>query len=440
MTFVVSIEKLVHGAHGLARLPDGLTLFIPGALPGEEIRAEIVHRKKDFAFARKISIIKPSPHRIEPICNHYPECGGCQLQHVDYRAQTIFKNEMLHDSLKRIIGPDGPLPGPVTASPQIFKYRHRLKFHVKPSTGELCFLKRGSHQFVPIKKCELACTEINSILASLPVHPAWKRISPKVKNIIIGNSPEESAATLLLTISKSNGSMARDLDIILRDLPCIKAVFLKKSKGRLRGPFPPNAPQGGRRMFSLPFSSPGLSERSITVSPGVFVQNNWEVNKIMVKKVMELAGHKGASRVLDLHCGMGNFILPLGAKASEVLGVDSDPLAIRDGKLNAKALDIPATFINMTDYEAATGLLKQAESFDVVLLDPPRGGCRNLLPLLPALAQGRLIYISCDPPTLARDINALISLGFTLESFEAFDMFPHTFHTEVIAVLKSSSI
>ncbi len=440
MTSVLTIEKLVHGGYGLARLPDGLAVFIPGTIPGEKIEAEVVRRRKDYAFARPLRIMEPSAHRIPPACRHYPECGGCQLLHVDYRMQTVLKAQMLRDSLERIMGPQGPLPDRVTASPETFNYRHRLKFRVKPATGEPGFLEKGSHRIVPIKKCLLARTEINTVLASLPRHPAWKRTARMVRHVTMGSSPEESRITVLLAISVPGGKprrrLHRDIDDILKDIPEIKAIFLKKRGKNLVGPYPPDAPDKGKRIFSFISSAPGMKEPRIMATPGVFVQNNWKVNRLMVKKALEFSGGGKHERILDLHCGIGNFILALGARASKAMGVDSDAQAVTDAVLNAQALGIQADFINKTDHEAAMELLKNGESFDTVILDPPRGGCRGILPLLPALTSKRLIYISCDPPTLARDLKSLVSQGFHLESLHAFDMFPHTFHTEAMALLR----
>jgi 23S rRNA (uracil1939-C5)-methyltransferase len=171
---LVTIEKLVHGGDGLARLPDGQVVFVSGVLPGEEVRIEVFQRLGDYALAHPVEIVKPSPDRKDPPCPYFPECGGCQWQHIAYRAQTDLKLSIFRETLARLGDIDPDLIEGIVPSPRPLGYRHRLQFHVHQETGALGFLKRRSHDLVPLRSCALATPEINQVLATLPDLPAWK--------------------------------------------------------------------------------------------------------------------------------------------------------------------------------------------------------------------------------------------------------------------------
>ncbi len=435
MSVLVTIEKLVQGGHGLCRLPGGMKAFVPGTLPGEKARIELTERRRDYAFGTLVELVSPSPHRMTPECPYYGACGGCQLQHVSYAQEILLKGEMFMDAMRRVDGLDSCEVSPVVPSPLALSYRHRLKFNVDSSTGLLGFLRQATHELVPLERCLLAGEGINSVLSALPDLPAWKRVAPAVDSVTIGLSPLDELSTLFVKATRPIA--LKDLRAVASEAESVKSVFVKPPRGRAKGPYPADALEGGRRLFPLPFPAmeTDAAGKRIEATPGVFVQNNWEINRMLVERVARAAGMGPSMRVLDLHCGIGNFLLSLG-RAKEAVGVDADERALEDAARNARALGISVTLLNKTDMEAAVQLVEEARTYDTVILDPPRGGCRGVLPYLRDLVMQRLLYISCDPPTLARDIRILQSLGFVLKELHCFDMFPRTFHMEALALLE----
>ena len=429
----VIIEKLIHGGDGLAHLPDGQVVFVSNVIPGEEVEIEVFQRLGDYALARPIKIIKPALERIEPNCPYFPECGGCQWQHISYKAQVRFKLEVFKETLARVGGVEPDLVEGVVPSPKAFGYRHRLQFHVHQETGALGFLKRRSHELVPLRSCALATPEINQVLKVLPDLPAWKRIHPYIKRVNLGTSLLEGRVTMLFWTKLA--PREEDLYEILEALPVLKAVFYWVRGRDPIGPFPKLKDQGAR-FFPVPKEINGLGRDLVfQARPGVFVQNNWEINLALISLVKELAAPKG-EEVLDLHCGMGNFLLPLVVKAKAGLGVDTDHRAIEDGLKNVEHWGLSNVRLEvLSAVEALLECLKHGEPYPIVLLDPPRGGCKELVRFLPDIAIDRLIYVSCDPPTLARDLKLLIRQGYAVKRIKAFDMFPQTFHLESVTLL-----
>ncbi|QJA06322.1 class I SAM-dependent RNA methyltransferase [Thermosulfurimonas marina] len=438
MSLVVEIEKLVFGGDGLARLPDGRVAFVPEVAPGERVRLKILREDKDYALAEAEEILSPSPDRRKPPCPYFGLCGGCQLQHLAYEAQVRAKTEMLRETLRRLGGLPEDLVEGVVPSPREFHYRHRLRFHVEPGTGALGFVKRRSHDLVLIRRCLLGEENLNLALEKIPESDAWRRLQAFAKRVKIEASPAEGLVTLLFWITVEPSS--EDVEALAREIPGMKSVFYWVRGPKPRGPFPPEAPHGGRRLFPVPREFfPGVEKPLYLVRPGVFTQANWEINLRLMKILREVAGSPG--RVLDLHAGMGNFLFPLASLSEEARGVDTDPGAIADGRYTAEYLGLAerVTLERISATEALIETWKAAETWPLVLLDPPRGGCRELLRYLPEVATERIVYISCDPPTLARDLKLLLAAGYEVERILGLDMFPQTYHLEVLTLLRRRS-
>ncbi len=434
----VTIEKLVHGGEGLARLPDGRVAFVPDTIPGEKVRVRIVQDLGDYVLARVEEIVEASTYRQKPACQYFGLCGGCQFQHLPYEVQLEEKLKIFKETLFRIGNIDPELVSGLIPSPKALGYRNRLQFHVHQETGALGFLKRRSHDLVPIKRCLLATDEINQVIERLPTIPAWKRLHPYVKRVNLGLSPVEQKVVLLFWIKIRPNE--EDLYEILAALPVLKAIFYW-IKGRApEGPFPKEASARGKRIFPVPKKISGLSEdKPFLASAGVFVQANWDINLRLISHLKEYVKRTESARILDVHCGIGNFLLPLCVLAKQGLGVDTDQRAIADGVENANLWGLKnVSFRVSAAIEALIDLFKEAETFETVVLDPPRGGCKEILRFLPDVVSHRLIYVSCDPPTLARDLR-ILSENFEIEEIKAFDMFPQTFHLESATFLRKKN-
>ena len=429
MQAVVKVEKIIFGGNGLARLPDGKVVFIPYVIPEEVLQVRIVKDYGDYAEAEVEKILEASPYRRKAPCSYYGICGGCQLQHIVYSYQIKIKEEILFDTFKRLGWKDEIPLEKVVPSSKEFHYRNRLRFHVENDKFKMGFVKRKTHEVLKIEKCLLGEDILNKVIAQLYKNPSWIKLSYYSKRIKIETSPEEGKVTLIFWTSVE--PFKEDIEELL-SIEELKAVFYWMRGRRPEGPFPEKSPYGGRRVFK------NIDNIFYYVQPGVFVQANWDINCAIMRTVRSL--NLSFERVLDLHAGMGNFLLSFlfNKKAKKFLGVDTDLRAIEDGLYTAEKAGIDGRFDlrNISAMEALYEAVKEGEKFDLVLLDPPRGGCKELMRLLPEVAEKYIIYISCDVPTLVRDLLILKKLNYKLIKLFLFDMFPQTYHFEVVALLE----
>ncbi len=424
---LITIEKIVFGGEGLGRLPDGKVVFVPYVAPGEKVRIEITKEFQDYALANLLEVVEPSEFRREPLCEYYYLCGGCQFQHLTYEYQLQLKKEILLDLFRRNGWKEEIPLEKVCPSVREFYYRNKLRLHVENNPFKMGFVKRRSHEVLSIRLCHLAEKKLNQVLKALYQDIVWIKISTYSKRIKLELSPQEEKVTLIFWsfLPPSKEHLEE-----LSKIPEVKAVFYWLKGRRPEGPFPKHSSYGGRRVFKA------LNHLTYYVQPGVFVQTNWDVNLEIMKTIKEWVTEY--YKVLDLYSGMGNFLFPFIEKGDKFLGVDTDLRAIEDALYTLSKLNLNGRidFRNMSAYEALYETLKADEKFDLVILDPPRGGCKEILKLLPEVAEKYILYISCDPPTLVRDLLILRKLGYKLLKIGLFDMFPQTYHLEVVSLLQ----
>ncbi len=425
---IVKIEKLVFGGDGLARLPDGKVVFVPYSIPGEVLQIRITKDYGDYAEAEIDKILEESTFRRKPICPYYKICGGCQLQHITYEAQLKIKKEILYDTFNRLGWKEDIPLEKIVPSPKEFHYRNRLRLHVENAQLKMGFVKRKSYEVLKIEKCYLAEGILNEILSKLYKNPSWVKLSIYSKRVKIESSPEENKATLIFWTSLK--PLEEDIEGLI-EIKEIKSVFYWMKGRHPEGPFPKGSSFGGRRVFK------NIDSIFYYVQPGVFVQTNWNINCAIMETIR--SWNLDYENVLDLHAGIGNFIFPLliNKEAKKFLGVDTDLRAIEDGLYIAEKQEINGRLDlrNMSAMEALYEALKMGEIYDLVLLDPPRGGCKELLRLLPEVARKYIIYISCDAPTFVRDIK-ILKEKYDLKKLVLFDMFPQTYHFELVGLLE----
>jgi len=429
MQEILKVEKIIFGGNGLARLSNGKVVFIPYVIPGEVLQVRIVKDYGDYAEAEIGKILETSEERREAPCPYYGVCGGCQLQHIFYPFQIKIKEEMLFDIFRRLGWKEDIPLEKVVPSPKEFYYRNRLRFHVENENFKMGFVKRKTHEVLKIEQCLLGDEMLNSVLQQLYCNPAWIKLASYSKRIKIETSPEESKVTLIFwTLLEPK---KEDIEELLK-IKEPKAVFYWMKGRHPEGPFPEDSSYGGRRVFK------NIDNLFYYVQPGVFVQANWEINLAIMKTIKEW--DLSFEKILDLHAGMGNFLFPFLSQkgVKKLLGVDTDLRAIEDGIYTAEKANINGRFDlrNISAMEALYEAIKEGEEYDLVLLDPPRGGCKELMKLLPEVAKKYVIYISCDAPTLVRDLLIFRKLNYELIRLCLFDMFPQTYHFEVVALLE----
>jgi len=429
----LTITALSHAGEGIGRQA-GRAVFVPFALPGETVRVEIVAEKKNFARARLLEIITPSPDRIAPPCPHHfalsplsraeeagdvsPEakqsgegsgvraCGGCQLQHLAYPAQLKFKHQTVVEQLTRIGGFTDPPVRPTLPSPAPFGYRNHVQFSLAPD-GKLGFQAAGSNAVVPIRECHVLSPAVRELWTYLNVESA-----PELDRLTLRATDDDA-----LVIFESERD-APDLEL---DLP-VSAALLR--------------PDGSSyTLAGRDYLIETVRGREFKISAGSFFQVNTALAEQLLALVLDALALRGGETVLDVYCGVGLFTAFIAPLAGRVIGIEAFAPAVGDA---AENLD---EFENVEIYEAPAedvlpALTVKAEA---VALDPPRAGCApEVIDALAASGASRIVYVSCDPATLARDAKRLCAGGYTLAWAQPLDMFPQTYHVECVALFQST--
>jgi 23S rRNA (uracil1939-C5)-methyltransferase len=401
----VTTGSPVHGGYALAR-PEGMgVLFVRWALPGEVVSVRLVERKRGYAFAEAVEVLSPSPRRVEPPCSVFGECGGCRLQHAEYPYQLEMKREILREAFRRIGKTD---VAPETAPPmEPFGYRYRGRFQV--AGEEVGFHASLSHRLVPISRCPLMIDAINAVLPGLRG---------------LGRFAKVSEVQVASDGVRASASFPR--------VPFATGM-VEHIEGRTGGGLSGARFQDrswGEERITLP-----LDGMSYTVSPGGFFQANWRMNQAMVRRVGAILGDVGVSagaRLLDLYAGAGNFALPMASRVREVVAVEGEARSFRELRGNVRENGLGNVRVVRSSVEA----YRPEGRFDALVLDPPRAGLsERALARVRDVAAAVVLYVSCEPATLARDVRSL-SDRYDLAALEMHDFFPNTHHVEALAVLQ----
>jgi 23S rRNA (uracil1939-C5)-methyltransferase len=417
----VVIEKLVYGGSGLAHLADGQTVFVPGVLPGERVRASIRKKRKGVLEAALIEVLAPSRDRIDPPCRGEKQCTGATWPHIAYPAQLRLKEEILLDSLKRTGGMAPKRPLPILPSPRPDHYRLRTQFNVrlKDQKQRIGFFRQGSYDLVEVTEPFLIHPLIDRVLTR--IRTMAERL-PLLQEIHINISPSNEAHLLLFSALSSYPAMDVFFSELQKAVPEVIGMTGFASR---------------KKSFSLGKNQLTLEIEGVTLkaTEGNFYQVNWEQNRNMVRTVLEFAAVTNSETVLDLYCGIGNFSLPLARQAKNVIGIESGFSAIEDAKANAALNRITnAEFIADDMDRGLKTLLARKMRADAVVLDPPRAGATlKTLERVLAFVPRKIIYVSCNPSTLARDLKFFHLFGFRLDRLQPVDMFPYTYHIECVA-------
>jgi len=422
--FQVKIEAMAYKGYGVARI-NGRVIFIPYGIKGEEIGVEIVEEKRDYSIGQLNRMVSPSPWRVTPPCPYFGRCGGCQWQHIDSGMQTTFKGEILEEALRRL-GGLREIPS-VALSPSSRAYGYRVRVQLKGQKGRIGYYEERSHRIVQIDHCPIAHPLINQIIPLLTETLAF---SSQMEGIEINVSPEEGRGILILHPSSSPSGMGRPLRDFLRDHTLLKGMAVAW-KGSLNLFGHPDL------AFTTSFARNGQTRSlRIQTSPGSFFQIHPEQNLRLIQTVIEFADVTDEERVLDLYAGIGNFTLPLAMVAGEAIGVEENKTAVDDARRNGAANGIDRyRFV----HGKVEDVLKRSrmEKPDLIVLDPPRTGCKRVVNEIVDLQPRRIVYVSCEPTTFSRDIRIFSERGYSLRRLSLIDLFPQSYHMEVVGLLKS---
>jgi len=396
MSRIIKAQSPVYGGYVIAR--DSGVIFIKGAIPEEVIEISISEKKRDYSIAAVTNVIEPSPYRVNPPCPVFGICGGCHLQFISYERQVSMKEEILLDSVSRIGGMEVSLSQSLTD--RNYNYRYRGQFKVSRE-GKIGFYKEGTREVIAIDGCPLMIDEINLVVKKLS-----NRKLPGISEIHIsygdiGNALVKSKLT------------PEDVEQLITDAGFSGIAF-------------ENGESTGKDYIKL-----DLNGLQYTVTPWSFFQAHWALNKKVVELITDELQPLENARVLDLYAGAGNFSLPLAMHASQVVAVEGNRFAIEDGQRNVKLNNIKnCKFIN-----SSAEKYRAHEKFDVVVLDPPRPGLTgDVMKKVLGLSAKKIVYISCNPATLARDLKKLSEM-YNLDSLRMIDFFPNTYHIEALAFL-----
>jgi len=417
----VQIRALSSDGAGVGSLDDGRVVFVPRTAPGDEVRVRITHGKPRWARGRLRELLVASPDRVAPACPYYEECGGCTLQHVAYAQQLHWKSDTVREALRRISHVDIEPPD-VVPSPKERNYRSRVTFTLirLPGGRVVAGFHHLSmpHRIVDVEEgCILPEPAVASVWTGL--RRAWgegARRLPAGRELRLTLRAVDEGVILVVEGGRGPGRS----DILLREVEGLVAVWAARPNG------------GGKLLAGLTHVHDTRFGETLQTGPTTFLQVNREASEALHRWVVEQGLVRGGEKVVDAYCGVGSYGRDLARSGAEVLGIERDSDAAR-----AASRDAPESFTVWTG--AVEDHIQEALPADLVVLNPPRSGVdERVTEVLQAVGPPRLIYVSCDPATLARDIGRLSS-SYEVANVRAFDLFPQTAHVEVVVVLERTA-
>jgi 23S rRNA (uracil1939-C5)-methyltransferase len=405
--FEVEVTGLVYGGDGIGRLPDGRAVFVPFVLPGERVKIRVVEQRRGHARADLLEVLKPSEQRITPRCIHFSVCGGCHYQHMPYELQLEVKEKVLREQLARIGGiQDAPVQK-MKPSPNAWNYRNTVQFQLTDDS-RLGFYRNSGHEVFPLQVCYLPEEGINVVWPQIELEPV-----PGLERVEM----RQDASEEVLVIFESTISEAPAFEVDFS----LSAVHM--------GPDGPVVLSGDERIVIDVLGKP------FQVSAGSFFQVNTAQAGEMVRHVLDRLGMTPDSVFIDVYCGVGLFSAFAASQVARCIGIEVSPYACEDFADNLDPYE------NVELYQGTAEEILPALDLkpDFMVVDPPRAGLeKTALDAIVAMHPKKLVYVSCDPATLARDLKRLVESGYHLDEVTPFDLFPQTYHIESISLLSAT--
>lgn len=439
----VFVEDLTHDGAGVAKV-SGYPLFIPGALPGEEVHIRVEKTMKRYGFAKLLEVIQKSPDRVEPPCHVFSECGGCQLQHLSYEGQLKQKQKNVKDVMQRI----GKIPHvpvhPVKGMDNPWRYRNKSQIPFSERNGEVVsgFYKTRTHHIVDTDVCIIQGKEADELMTMLKneMHQIGMEAYDErthrgmLRHLIVRKARATGELmVVLVTRTKKFPQKNAVIELIKRVVPDVTSIMQNINSDKTNVIFGDETILLDGKSFIVDT----IGDTKFEISARSFYQINSEQTEVLYQQALDYAGLTGTESVIDAYCGIGTISLILAQKAKEVYGVEIVPQAIEDAKRNAEL-----NHITNTHFEAGAAedvipkWYADGKRFDVLVVDPPRKGCdEKLLDTILEYKPKRIVYVSCDPATLARDLRILEDGGYQTQEVQPVDMFPHSSHVECVAFM-----
>lgn len=437
--FEVEILDMGFEGEGIAKI-DGYTVFIKGALKGEKVKIKILKANKDYGFAKLLEVIEPSEIRVEPECEVFSRCGGCNLQHMDYEAQMQLKTNLVKNTLKKSLGYE-PSVEPTIGMVWPYNYRNKAQYPVVD--GKIGFYAGRTHALIENENC---CIQ-NEIIDSLAkdAFAVIQKYNVSTYNEKTGEGLLRHIVTrigvntgeIMLTLV-TNGEKMPHIEEIVNEItakyPDLKSIIqnINKENGNVI------LGRECKTLFGQDYIEDELEGYRFKISPLSFYQVNPQQTAVLYNTAKEFAELTGEENVFDLYCGIGTISIFVADQAKNVFGVEIVPQAIENAKENAKLNGVEnVEFICGSAEEIIPAKYQEGKTADVVFVDPPRKGCdMKLLETLKEMKAKKIVYISCNPATLARDLKYLTDNGYEIKKVQPVDMFPQTCHVENVVLLE----
>ncbi len=429
----ITIDKLAFGGSGIGRI-DGKACFIPFTAPGDIAEISITKDKRSYSEGILKRLLNSSRFRIKPLCSVFGSCGGCNWQHISYEEQCLQKEQIFADTLWRFARVAAEKIKPVLKAPSPYNYRQRVQLKVSFTGRDLSlgFYRSASHQVVDLPgRCEIAAFPLNIALDEVRSLLTSFSEPHKVPQIDLVSSTAGQVSMIFHYIGDDNEGVSRYLAESSRRFTSIHSISLKS--GRKSSIMHISGAE--RVAYTVPDSTGGDME--IFFAPDGFSQINLEQNRKIIDSIIDFCSITAPDNILDLYCGNGNFSLPLSKISKRIVGFESFEKSVSLAEYNARHNGINhASYFCKDSAAGVDQLADYGEVFDLVIIDPPRAGADSIAGKLVKVSAKHLIYISCDPPTLSRDIATLQKSGFEVMSIQPVDMFPQTYHLESITFLR----
>ena len=424
----LTIERLSYGPAGVGRVNDkdgGKVVFVPHTVPGDRLDIILTEEKKRSAHGQIIAVRQPALERRMPPCRYTPRCGGCPWQQVTYAEQLRAKEALVREHMRRIGGVADPPVLPIIPSPQEWRYRHRIRLRTEPS-ARLGFYQAQSHELVELEDCLIAGEGCATHLSRARDWLAQLRTLVRRVELITNDPFHASAAGVVLRGNAQGPFQTAD------EAGCAAFVSTHDDVAGLV-----LFGRGWRRVWGetrivLDLGVDGLI---LEVKRGGFTQVNPAGNRVLIAALLRLGGFDKSQRVIECHMGAGNLSLPIAGRVNTLIGIEQDRGAIADARENVARTGLDnVTCVHASAQGGLRTLAQREVQADVLVLDPPRAGAADSLDDIPRLKIHKVVYVSCDPTTLARDMRRLSQFGYRLECLQPIDLFPQTYHVETIAV------
>ena len=420
----LEITTLVHGGRGLGRI-DGKAVFVPMTAPGDRVNCRAVRSKASYIEAELVSVVEPSAHRREPPCPYFDRCGGCQWQHLAYSSQTSWKEKIFCAQMLRSKIAAEECLSPIVPAPDEWHYRNRVQFkcHMTENGLVIGFYRPNSHFVVDIKRCLLLPAQIQQVLSLLREELPEAPCPDHIPQVDVACGDDGALRVLLHVLPKARHQLRPWLQGFAQRHQ-INACLQSGRKDTIEAVH-------GETDLSVLVDQPPLI---LEYGPGSFAQVNPAQNRRMIAEMLAILDLQGTEDVLELFCGMGNFSLPIARRAGRVTGVEEYAPAVASAIKNAAANNLRNLVFHAAD-AASTMVSRNQGHLDLVVLDPPRSGNYQASREILRAGPQRVLYISCDPATLVRDLAPLVHHGYQVLSARAFDVFPQTWHIESMTLL-----